>query len=512
MRGVSKTFGRQRVLDGVSLTLRRGETLGLVGENGAGKSTLVNILCGVVTGDEGEIRMAGRPIRPRSPREAEQAGLVMVHQELNLVPEMSIAENVFLGREPRTRFGLLDRRSMAERTAEVLEHLRCPRHPATPVRELGVGERQIVEIARAISRRARVLVLDEPTAALSAEETERLFAVLRELQSQGTGLLYISHRLEEIFALASAVVVLRDGVVVAEERIVDIDTPELVRAMVGRELAQLEARPELGRRESRLPVLLEVRGLWRGPSRQPGSRRRVLDDLSFEVRCGEVLGIAGLVGAGRTELLEVLFGQCKADFGGEIRLAGELYEPRDPGSARTMGLAFVTEDRRGDGLVLGQGARFNLSLCSLPELSRGGFVDTAREAELVKRLVAELDIRVSGPEQEVGTLSGGNQQKVVLAKWLATGPRLLLLDEPTRGIDVGARAEIYRLLGRLAEQGVAQILVSSDWHELVSLSDRILVLRQGREAATLERDEVSQARLLELAATRGAASPSGAVS
>jgi ABC-type sugar transport system ATPase subunit len=370
----------------------------------------------------------------------------------------------------------------------------------------------MVEIARGISRRARVLVLDEPTAALSTEETEHLFAVLRELQSQGTGLLYISHRLEEIFALASRVVVLRDGVAVAEERIEDIDVPALIRAMVGRELARLEARLEVGRRESRGPVVLEVRGLWRGPSRQPGSRRRVLEDLSFEVRRGEVLGIAGLVGAGRSELLEVLFGECTGEFGGEIRLAGELYQPRDPGWARTMRLALIPEDRRAQGLVSGQGARFNISLCSLPELSRGGFVDTAREAELVTRLIAELDIRVSSPEQEVGTLSGGNQQKVVLAKWLATGPRLLLLDEPTRGIDVGARAEVYRLLGRLAEQGVAQILVSSDWHELMSLSDRILVLRQGREAATLERAEISEARLLELAVTGGvSASRSGAI-
>jgi ribose transport system ATP-binding protein len=500
MQRISKEFTGVRVLHDVTLRVRRGEVHALLGENGAGKSTLVKVLSGAIGEYEGEIFIDGAPVAIHSPREAERHGIAIIHQELNLVPELTVAENISLGREPQRLPGLIDGARMVREAAAILATLNFPAAPTSVVARLRVGEQQLVEIAKALSLKARILIMDEPTSALAGNEAQTLFAVIRKLAAQGTTIIYISHRLEEVFELADRITVLRDGRHVATLAAAQTDRRELIRLMVGRDVAEFFAQ----HRKPQERVVLSVRGLWLEPPRGRGGRRRAIAGVNFDVRAGEILGIGGLLGAGRTEILQTIFGAADGRWGGEIRLDGRPIVIASPMDAKHAGLSLVTEDRKFDGLVLGAGLDLNLALPSFWRISRGGFVSVAAELKLVRDYMQRLSVRARDSRQLAGTLSGGNQQKVVMGKWLATAPRALLLDEPTRGIDVGAKAEIYELLAQLAQAGLAIVIVSSEMPELLSLSDRILVMREGRPTALLERAEFSAERIMEYASPGGA--------
>lgn len=492
MRGIAKSFGGVPVLRGVDLTLNAGEVLALMGENGAGKSTLMNILGGIHPDHDGTIEINGKTIDLATPRDAAQAGIAFIHQELNLVPGLSVAENIYLGREPRRAGLLVDTRSMKRSCAALLQRLGFRLHSEDAVGKLRVGEQQLVEIAKALSLQSRILIMDEPTSALSQSETEALFRVVRSLAASGVAVIYITHRIEEVFRVADRVMVLRDGAVVGTLPAAETSPRELIRLMIGRDVQEFF----VAHRRPAGDVVLDVEGLWLEQPQRITARSRTLHDISFTVRAGEILGIGGLLGAGRTELLETLFGAAEGRSGGQIRLRGKAVIIRSPRDAKRAGIALVSEDRRRDGLVLGAGLDANVTLPTQPAAATMGVVSRARETRRAKDTIRELAIRASAPTQPVATLSGGNQQKVVFGKWLPTEPKVLLLDEPTRGIDVGAKAEIYRLLAKLVGRGVAIVMVSSEVPELLSVADRILVLREGRPAALLERGELSAERVL----------------
>jgi ribose transport system ATP-binding protein len=498
--GVSRSFGEVRVLTDISFDIPAGEILAVMGENGAGKSTLMNILSGVLPADSGSVRLDGEPATFSTPREANDAGVVMVHQELNVVPDLSVAENIFLGTEPCGGLQYVRRADMEAGSKDVLARLASDLDPSARAGDLRVAEQQVIEIARALVRDARLLILDEPTAALSEKEAEQLFRILEELRREGLAIVYISHRMDEVFELADRLLVLRDGSVAADEPIDALDRKQVIRHMVGRDVEEFFSAQHVPGDD----LVLSVSGLsrWR-----PGSGVRApvidLECIDFDVRGGEILGIAGLLGAGRTELLEILAGVCEDDWAGTVVLKDRDYRPSGPADAIRSGVAYITEDRKGNGLVLSRSVAENVALASLDSLQKMGWVRSPEVRKLARRSVSDLGIKASSIEQTVGHLSGGNQQKVVLAKWLATEPDLLLLDEPTRGIDVGAKAAIYDLMSACATDGIAQILVSSDWPELIALSDRILVLQDGRPAALLERDECTQECLLDFASSGG---------
>ncbi len=482
---MSKAFpGVQALLD-VDLDLRAGEVHALVGENGAGKSTLMKIVAGVYRPDGGSVQLAGQPVLNESPRQALERGISMIHQELNLAPNLSVAENVFLGRAP-TRGGLIDWRRLYANAEALAARLGIELDVRARVEELSVARQQMVEIAKALSLDARVIIMDEPTSALTERETEALFDIIDRLRRQGVAVVYISHRLDEIFRVADRVTVLRDGRLVGTLPIAESTQQQLIGMMVGRELTTLfpKAPLEIGE------AVLEVRQL---------RRDGVLDDINFVLRRREILGLAGLVGAGRTELVRVLFGADRLD-GGQILIEGRPVRIRGPRDAIRLGLGFVTEDRKLQGLVMGMTVRENETLASLAQVSRLGFLDLARERALAKRLVDQLGVRTPGVEQEVANLSGGNQQKVVIAKWLATRPRILILDEPTRGIDVAAKAEVHALMSQLARDGVSILMISSELPEILGMSDRILVMRQGRLTGEFTREQASQEAILACAA------------
>jgi ribose transport system ATP-binding protein len=484
MRGISKRFPGVQALQDASLDVLPGEVHVLLGENGAGKSTLMKILCGQYAADAGTVSLDDREIRPTNPLDATRSGLVMIHQELNLVPGLSVAENVFLGHEP-TRGGLIHGESMRRRARELLELLRSTVDPDAPVAELSVAEQQLVEIARALREQARVLVMDEPTAALSEAEIEALFEVIRSLCSGGVTVIYISHRLKEIFAIGDRVTVMRDGRTVGTRQVGDTDTEELIRLMVGRTIAE-----QIPKREVKIgEVVLEVQNL---------ARRGVLEPISLAVRSGEILGVAGLMGSGRTELARAVFGADPSDTG-SVRVAARKLPRRDPAASIAAGLGFLTEDRKQQGLVLQRSVIENITLTILDDFSRLGLLDLSSERDRARDLIAKLRIRAASLDQEVSHLSGGNQQKVVLARWLAARCRVLLFDEPTRGIDVGAKAEIYELIGELVEQGVAVVLISSEMPELLGLADRVAVMHDGELQGILPRSEMTQERIMEFA-------------
>lgn len=465
MRGISKSFPGVRALDGVDLSLASGEVVAVMGENGAGKSTLMRILGGAHAADAGTIEIDGRPVPMATPLESRQAGVSVIYQEFNLIPGLTAAENIFLGQE-RTRLGFLAAAAERRRAAELFALLGADIDLDAPCRSLTTAQQQLVEIAKALAFDTRILVMDEPSAALTAHEVARLLSLIRDLRSRGLGILYISHRLDEVLAIADRVAILRDGRNVGTLAIGDVTRRELIERMVGRELKN-EFPP---RRTNPGAVRLEVRGLRRGTA---------VRDVGFDVRRGEILGLAGLVGAGRTEAVRLLFG-ADAREAGEVRLDGVPLEIRSPQDAIAAGIGLLTEDRKLQGLVLGHSVRENFALPNLGWLSRNGFVQRRRELDELEGHVRRLSIRLSGHEQRAGQLSGGNQQKVVLAKWLARDCDVLVFDEPTRGIDAGAKYEIYVLLNDLAAQGKSIIMISSELPELLGLADRILVLHDGR--------------------------------
>ena len=477
MRAISKAFPGVLALDDVDFSVYAGEVHALVGENGAGKSTLVKILTGVYPKDRGQIFLHGRPVQIRSPLEAQRHGIRIIHQEFTLVSHLSIAENIFLDALASGMLGTVPMRWMVEQSRAVLRTLGLEIDPRTPIAELTVAEQQIVEIARALSRDALLIIMDEPTAALNDAEVERLMDVIRALKARGVAVIYISHKLDEVMAIADRVTVLRDGRVVGVRPISDVTRAELVRMMVGRSVEQMFTR----RHRPSDEVVLEVVGLT-----VPG---RVFG-VDFFVRRGEVVGITGLMGAGQSYLVRALFGAIPRS-AGEIRVNGRLVAIRSPSDAVEAGIGLLTENRKEEGLVLIQGVSANITLSSLDRVSRAGVLSTREERRIAQHFVRLLDIRTPSLSQEVAYLSGGNQQKVVLAKWLATEPRVIIMAEPTRGIDVGAKAEIYRLIDDLAAQGKAIVLVSSELPEILNLSDRIYVMFEGRFVAEMSASEAS---------------------
>lgn len=485
MQGIGKTFPGVRALHDVNLQLHSGEVLGLVGENGAGKSTLLKILAGAHAPSTGTLHLQGKETTFASPHDAHSQGIAVIHQELNLVPSLSASANVMLGQE-RTRNGIIRRSEERRRTRELFARLGASIHPSTLCRRLTVAQQQIVEIAKALVVDARIVVMDEPSAALTAHEIDRLFDIIGDLKSQGIGIIYVSHRLEEIFALADRVMVLRDGEVVGERSVDQVTRGELIQMMVGRELKDEFPTRSVPMGEPRLVV----KGLTRG---------NAVQDVSFQVKRGEVLGLTGLVGAGRTETVRLIFGADARD-AGEIILDDNPLSIQSPRDAIRAGIGLLTEDRKLQGLVLAHGCRENFGLPNLDWLSQGGFVRHREERDAFAAFVSSLTIRLPHQDQPARLLSGGNQQKVVLAKWLARNCEVLIFDEPTRGIDVGAKHEIYLLINELAAQGKAIVLISSDLPEVLGTCDRILVMRNGQICGEIDNvEQATQEQILKLA-------------
>jgi len=471
LRSISKRFGATQALSDVSLAVAGGEVHALVGENGAGKSTLVKILAGVHVPDAGETLLDGVEVQLRSPAQARHLGIAVVHQEPRLFPDLTVAENVFMAHPPMARFSI-DWAAMSDATAEIFRELEVHVDPAAVVRGLSMADQQLIEIAKALSTEARLLILDEPTASLSLHETERLFAIVERLRSRGTSVLFVSHRLEEVFVLCERATILRDGRHVLTAATSELTTAELIRQMVGRAVTLFP------KKESKVgEILLEVDRLGRDDA---------FRDVSFVVRSGEILGFAGLVGAGRTEIARVLFGVDRAD-AGSVRLDGKTVAFRNPGAALEAGIAYLPEDRHQNGLVLDFPIDANVSLPILDRIFPRLVIRRSVERRLAEEQARRLSIRMQSVDQLAAALSGGNQQKVVLAKWLAAEPRVLILDEPTRGIDIGAKVEVHRIISELAASGLAIILISSDLPEVLAMSDRLVVMHEGTITAELAR-------------------------
>jgi len=487
MRDITKTFPGVRALDGVTFDLFEGEIHALVGENGAGKSTLMKILGGVYPYPEygGEVRIKGDLHRFANVREAESAGVAVIFQELSLVKDMTVGENIFLGREPR-RYGIIRWSELYSRAQKLLDDLHLPIDPRTPVRNLGIGQQQLVEIAKALATKdTRILVLDEPTAALTDTEVETLYSILARLRERNVGMIYISHKLEEVFHLSDRITVLRDGRTVSTHEAKEIDRQRVISLMVGREVGQLFPKPSHEPGE----VVFEARNVSVMDPVVPG--KKLVDNVSFKVRRGEVVGIAGLMGAGRSDLLMGIFGAHAGRTSGDLMVEGKPVRVSSPGEAIKNGLGFVTEDRKRYGLVLDQTILNNMTLASLHRLSGRYVTNVDAEASAGGREMRNLRIKAPNIFTQVGTLSGGNQQKVVVAKWLLTQPVVLFLDEPTRGIDIGAKQEIYAQINKLAESGLAIVVVSSELPEVLGLSDRVLVLHEGKLTGEFTRTEVT---------------------
>jgi D-xylose transport system ATP-binding protein len=486
MREITKSFPGVRALDGVSFDLHRGELHALVGENGAGKSTLMKVLGGVYPFGTygGDVVIDGQVRQFHSVRDSENAGVAVIFQELSLIKELTIGENIFLGREPR-RFGVIKWEELYSRAQRLLDELNLSLDPRTPVGHLGIGQQQLVEIAKALSQEARILVLDEPTAALADAEVETLFRIIDGLRARGVGMIYISHKLEEVFRVSERITVLRDGRTVGTQPARELNEARVISLMVGRDVNDIFPEADHERGE----VIFEARNFTVEDPNVAG--KLLVKDVGFQVRRGEVLGIAGLMGAGRSELLMGIFGAWPGRVSGEVYVEGKRIKVTRPSDAIKQGVGFVTEDRKRFGLVLDQTILNNMTLAGLKKLSGRFVTDVDAEAAAGERAKKELRVKANSVFTVVGTLSGGNQQKVVLAKWLLTNPRVLFLDEPTRGIDVGAKQEIYAQINRLAREGLAIVLVSSELPEVLGLSDRVLVLHEGRVTGEFKREEAT---------------------
>jgi len=486
MTGISKSFDGNSVLKNVEFSVKKGEIHALMGENGAGKSTLMKILTGIYARDTGEVKVRGKLVDFKNPKEAEHAGIAVIHQELNILPDLTVAENLFLGNEKTFgKSGILKTKEMNKKAKLILGELGLNVDVKTVARELSVGKQQIIEIAKAMSSNAEVIVMDEPTAALTEREIVSLFETIRALQLNGVSFVYISHRMEEIFALCDRITILRDGNYVGVKEIKETSFDEIVQMMVGRELG--ERFPE--RNATIGEVKLTASGL---------TRNGHFENISFELRKGEVLGIAGLMGAGRTEVAQSLFGYKKLQKG-TISLNGKPVKISSPLQAKKLGFGYVTEDRKLEGLIVDFSVKDNLSLTNFNKVSSNGIIKANEEKALYETMVKRLGVRTSGPNQAAKSLSGGNQQKIVIAKWLGIEPNVLILDEPTRGVDVGAKKEIYSIINELAEKGVAILMISSELPEIIGMADRVLVMHEGTLTAELQKDEMTQERIMHYA-------------
>jgi len=496
MKGISKSFGAVKALKKASLNLKRGEVLALMGENGAGKSTLMNVLSGSLHPDEGEILLEGVQREIKNPIQARKLGIVKIHQELQIVPELDIAENIFLGRWQTATLGFVQKKKMHETAKECLKMLEWDIDTHTKLKDLRIGEQQLVEIAKAISCEAKIIVMDEPTSALSEPEAEKLFHVIEKLKKKGCGIIYITHRMEEVFKISDRLSVMRDGEYIGTKTASETNNEEIIAMMVGRSVED-----QYPPRDVKIgDVVLEVKNLSFTPPK--GSFKRSLSDISFKVRAGEVLGIAGLAGAGRSEVFESIVGKNAACVSGEILVEGKALEIRSPGDAIRAGISFATEDRKGTGLVLGRSIGDNISLPLYDSYANFGFMKDGIQKKDWLEYMEKLRVKAKSPKVPVGSLSGGNQQKVILARWLLTKPKVLLLDEPTRGIDVGAKEEIYLLINELAASGLAVVVISSELPEVIGICDRIITICEGRLTGEISKKEATQEILLTAATKR----------
>jgi rhamnose transport system ATP-binding protein len=487
LRSVTKSFGPVVALADGTIVLEAGRIHALVGENGAGKSTMVKTIAGIYQPDSGSLELRGETVTFRDAAESKAAGISVIYQEPTLFPDLTVAENIFIGRQPKNRFGFVDRQAMRLQAEALFARLGVPIDPDRSAEGLSIADQQIIEIAKAISLEARVLVMDEPTAALSGVEVDRLFSVARSLRDQGAAILFISHRFDEVFALCDTITVMRDGAYIATHDAKEITVDALVREMVGRDISTLfpKTEAEIG------DVVLRVRGL---------NRAGVFKDIDFDVRAGEIVGLAGLVGAGRTEVARAVFGIDPYD-SGSVTMAGAPLRPRSPRDSIAARMAFVPEDRRKQGLVMDLSVTKNTTLTLRHQLARFGLISRSREAAASREWSTRLQVKTGSQDLAVSTLSGGNQQKVVLAKWLATDPRFLIVDEPTRGIDIGTKAEVHRLISELAGRGIAVLMISSELPEVLGMADRILVMHEGRITADFARAEATAEKILHAATT-----------
>lgn len=485
MNNIYKAFGQNKVLEGVQFSLEAGEVHALMGENGAGKSTLMNILTGLHKHDQGTITINGKEVSFKDSKEAEKAGLAFIRQELNIWPEMTVLENLFIGKEMVNALGVLKTKQMKAKATEIFKTLNISLPFDKEAGLCSVGEQQMIEIAKALMTDAEVIIMDEPTAALTDREIEKLFEVMKGLIKKGVSLVYISHRMEEIFAICDRITVMRDGKTVDTKRIIDTNFDEVVQKMVGRELEDRFPHREATPGE----VVLEVNAL---------TKKGLFEDIHFAVRQGEIVGVAGLMGAGRTEIMRAIFGIDQIG-SGELKIEGKKVAIRKPTDAVRHGLAFITENRKEEGLILDFSIRENIGLPNLKSFAPNGIVKTADEKKFAEMMVKRLHVKTSSTEAIIGNLSGGNQQKVVIAKWIGTSPKVLIMDEPTRGIDVGAKREIYELMNELTERGIAIIMVSSELPEIVGMSDRVLVVHEGKIAGELMKKEATQEKIMALA-------------
>jgi rhamnose transport system ATP-binding protein len=492
MREVSKSFGAVAALSRARLSLFAGEAHALVGENGAGKSTMIKILAGALRADTGQVLLDGVPVDLGSPADARNAGIAVIYQEPTLFPDLSVTENIFMGRQPLRSLGRVNHTAMRRSVIELFVRLGVTIDPDRPARGLSIADQQLVEIAKALSFDAKVLIMDEPTAALSGVEVERLFSVARSLRDAGAAVLFISHRFDEVFALCQRITVMRDGEHVSTDPVGDVTAEQIVRRMIGRDVTSLFPKEDAELRE----VRLEVRGL---------TRAGVFSDIGFDVRGGEIVALAGLVGAGRSEVVRAVFGVDRYD-AGEVKVCGRPLRAGRPAAAIAAGLALVPEDRRHQGLVMDLSIAGNAALTLRGPLSRGGILTRRSENLLARKWAGTLQLKAGALSDTVSTLSGGNQQKVVLAKWLATDPKVLIVDEPTRGIDVGTKAEVHRLLSNLAKDGIAILMVSSELPEILGMADRVLVMHEGRITAEIPRAEADEESVM-FAATGQAGVP-----